>query len=70
MINKIEKNELCDVTYFDATHLAKGLAGPKDDELFLIRQRVYSNSSQRRDPPAKLTDGNRAKLVPTAASTK
>ncbi len=70
VLDKLEKNELCDVTYFDATHLANGLAGPKDDELFVIRQRVYANSSQRRDPQAKLTDGNRAKMVPTAAAAK
>jgi catalase len=47
-ITAIEKNETCDAGIFDPTNLADGLAGPKDDPMFLPRQPAYAISLTRR----------------------
>ena len=47
-ITRIEKNELCDGGIFDPTNLADGVAGPKDDPMFLPRQPAYAISFGRR----------------------
>lgn len=47
-IAAIEKNEKCDSGFFDPTNLADGLAGPKDDPMFLPRQPAYAISLTRR----------------------
>jgi catalase len=47
-ITAIEKNEVCDAGIFDPTNLADGLAGPKDDPMFLPRQPAYAISLTRR----------------------
>ena len=47
-ITAIEKNETCDAGIFDPTNLADGLAGPKDDPMFLPRQPAYAISQGRR----------------------
>ncbi len=47
-ITRIEKNEACDGGIFDPTNLADGIAGPKDDPMFLPRQPAYAISFSRR----------------------
>ncbi|MBY0532958.1 MAG: catalase family peroxidase [Xanthobacteraceae bacterium] len=47
-ITKIEKNEACDNGIFDPTILADGVAGPKDDPMFIPRQEGYAISLSRR----------------------
>ncbi len=47
-IAAIEKNETCDAGIFDPTNLADGIAGPKDDPMFLPRQPAYAISLTRR----------------------
>jgi catalase len=47
-ITAIEKNETCDAGIFDPTNLADGIAGPKDDPMFLPRQPAYAISLSRR----------------------
>jgi catalase len=47
-ITKIEKNEVCDNGIFDPTILADGVAGPKDDPMFIPRQEGYAISLSRR----------------------
>jgi len=47
-ITAIEKNETCDAGFFDPTNLADGIAGPKDDPMFLPRQPAYAISLTRR----------------------
>lgn len=43
-----EENSKCDDQIFDPTNLAEGLAGPKDDPMFEIRQDAYAVSLSRR----------------------
>lgn len=47
-IGAVEKNETCDAGFFDPTNLADGIAGPKDDPMFLPRQPAYAISLTRR----------------------
>lgn len=47
-ITAIEKNDTCDAGFFDPTNLADGIAGPKDDPMFLPRQPAYAISLTRR----------------------
>jgi catalase len=47
-ITAIEKNETCDAGLFDPTNLADGIAGPKNDPMFLPRQPAYAISLTRR----------------------
>lgn len=47
-LTAIEKNETCDAGIFDPTNLADGIAGPKDDPMFLPRQPAYAISLTRR----------------------
>ena len=47
-ITGVEKNEVCDATYFDPTKLAAGISGPKDDPLFAIRQPAYATALEKR----------------------
>ncbi len=47
-ITAIEKNETCDAGYFEPTNLADGIAGPKNDPMFLPRQPAYAISLSRR----------------------
>jgi catalase len=47
-VTRVEKNELCDAGIFDPTNLADGIAGPKDDPMFLPRQPTYAISFSRR----------------------
>jgi catalase len=47
-ITRVEKNEICDAGIFDPTNLADGIAGPKDDPMFIPRQEGYAISLQRR----------------------
>lgn len=47
-IAAIEKNQTCDAGFFDPTNLADGIAGPKDDPMFLPRQPAYAISLTRR----------------------
>ncbi len=47
-ITAVEKNERCDAGIFDPTNLADGIAGPKDDPMFLPRQPAYAISLTRR----------------------
>lgn len=48
VITAIEKNETCDAGIFDPTNLADGIAGPKNDPMFLPRQPAYAISLSRR----------------------
>jgi catalase len=47
-ITRVEANEMCDGGIFDPTNLADGIAGPKDDPMFLPRQPAYAISFGRR----------------------
>ncbi|MGL5362085.1 MAG: catalase [Bosea sp. (in: a-proteobacteria)] len=47
-ITAIEKNETCDVSYFDPSKLADGLSGPTDDPLFNARKPAYAISTSKR----------------------
>ncbi len=47
-VTGLEKNDVCDGQIFDPTNLADGLAGPKDDPLFAIRQPAYAIAITRR----------------------
>ena len=48
VITALEKDETCDAGIFDPTNLADGIAGPKDDPMFLPRQPAYAISLGRR----------------------